>query len=44
MALHTRQIVAASDPLGLDPFYQQIALGVILLLAVGTDAWTRRFD
>jgi ribose transport system permease protein len=30
--------------LGLDPFYQQITLGVILLLAVGLDAWTRRFD
>jgi ribose transport system permease protein len=30
--------------LGLDPFYQQITLGVILLLAVGIDAWARRFD
>jgi ribose transport system permease protein len=30
--------------LGLDPFYQQITLGVILLLAVGTDAWSRRRD
>ena len=30
--------------LGLDPFYQQITLGVILLLAVGTDAWSRRLD
>ena len=30
--------------LGLDPFYQQITLGIILLLAVGTDAWTRRLD
>jgi len=30
--------------LGLDPFYQQITLGVILLLAVGTDAWSRRQD
>ncbi len=30
--------------LGLDPFYQQVTLGVILLLAVGTDAWSRRFD
>jgi ribose transport system permease protein len=30
--------------LGLDPFYQQITLGVILLLAVGIDAWSRRFD
>lgn len=29
--------------LGLDPFYQQITLGVILLLAVGIDAWSRRF-
>jgi ribose transport system permease protein len=28
--------------LGLDPFYQQITLGIILLLAVGTDAWWRR--
>ena len=28
--------------LGLDPFYQQITLGVILLLAVGVDAWSRR--
>jgi ribose transport system permease protein len=30
--------------LGFDPFYQQVTLGVILLLAVGTDAWSRRFD
>lgn len=30
--------------LGLDPFYQQITLGVILLLAVGIDAWSRRFE
>jgi ribose transport system permease protein len=30
--------------LGVDPFYQQITLGIILLLAVGTDAWSRRFD
>jgi ribose transport system permease protein len=30
--------------LGLDPFYQQVTLGVILLLAVGTDAWSRRLD
>ena len=28
--------------LGFDPFYQQVTLGVILLLAVGTDAWSRR--
>ena len=28
--------------LGLDPFYQQITLGVILLLAVSLDAWSRR--
>ena len=28
--------------LGLDPFYQQITLGVILLVAVGLDAWSRR--
>ncbi len=30
--------------LGLDPFYQQITLGVILLLAVGVDAWSRQLD
>jgi ribose transport system permease protein len=30
--------------LGLDPFYQQVTLGIILLLAVGTDAWSRRQD
>jgi ribose transport system permease protein len=30
--------------LGLDPYYQQIVLGVILLLAVGIDAWSRRLD
>lgn len=30
--------------LGLDPFYQQITLGVILLLAVSLDAWSRRAD
>lgn len=30
--------------LGLDPFYQQITLGVILLMAVGIDAWSRRFE
>ena len=30
--------------LGFDPFYQQVTLGMILLLAVGTDAWSRRFD
>jgi ribose transport system permease protein len=30
--------------LGLDPFYQQVVLGIILLLAVGTDAWSRRLD
>jgi ribose transport system permease protein len=28
--------------LGLDPLYEQITLGVILLAAVGLDAWTRR--
>ena len=28
----------------LDPFYQHITLGVILLMAVGVDAWSRRFD
>jgi ribose transport system permease protein len=27
--------------LGLDPFYQQITLGLILLAAVGIDAWSR---
>jgi len=30
--------------LGFDPFYQQITLGLILLLAVGIDAWSRRFN
>ena len=30
--------------LGFDPFYQQVTLGVILLLAVGVDAWSRRFE
>jgi ribose transport system permease protein len=30
--------------LGLDPFYQQITLGVILLAAVSLDAWSRRAD
>lgn len=29
--------------LGIDPFYQQVTLGLILLLAVGVDAWSRRF-
>jgi ribose transport system permease protein len=29
------------DLLGLNPLYEQIALGGILLLAVGTDAWSR---
>jgi ribose transport system permease protein len=29
------------DLLGIDPLYRQIALGVILLLAVGIDAWSR---
>ena len=28
--------------LGLDPFFQQITLGILLLLAVGVDAWSRR--
>ena len=27
--------------LGLDPLYEQITMGVILLVAVGLDAWTR---
>jgi len=30
------------NQLGLDPFYRQITLGVLLLLAVGVDAWSRR--
>jgi ribose transport system permease protein len=30
--------------LGVDPFYQQVTLGVILLLAVGLDAWSRRAE
>ncbi|MEA2622447.1 MAG: ribose transport system permease protein [Chloroflexota bacterium] len=30
--------------LGLDPFYQQITLGLILLAAVGIDAWSRRHE
>ena len=30
-----------SDLLGLNPLYDEIALGVILLLAVGSDAWSR---
>ncbi len=30
--------------LGLDPFYQQVTLGVILVLAVSVDAWSRRFE
>jgi ribose transport system permease protein len=29
------------DLLGLNPLYEQITLGVILLLAVGSDAWSR---
>jgi ribose transport system permease protein len=29
------------DLLGYDPLYEQISLGVLLLLAVGLDAWTR---
>lgn len=29
------------DLLGLDPLYEQITLGIILLIAVGTDAWSR---
>jgi len=28
--------------LGLDPFYRQITLGTILLIAVGVDSWSRR--
>jgi len=30
------------DLLGLDPLYEQITLGVIMLLAVGLDAWSRQ--
>jgi ribose transport system permease protein len=30
--------------LGLDPFYRQITLGGILLIAVAIDAWTRRSE
>ncbi|OIQ86294.1 ribose transport system permease protein RbsC [mine drainage metagenome] len=30
------------DLLGLDPLYQQITLGVILLIAVALDAWSRK--
>lgn len=30
------------DLLGLDPLYQQITLGVILLVAVALDAWSRK--
>jgi ribose transport system permease protein len=29
------------DLLGLNPLYEQIALGGILLIAVGYDAWSR---
>jgi ribose transport system permease protein len=29
------------DLLGLDPLYEQITLGVILLAAVAIDAWAR---
>ncbi len=31
------------DLLGLDPLYEQISLGVLLILAVGLDAWTRMY-
>lgn len=30
------------DLLGLDPLYEQITLGVLLILAVGVDAWARQ--
>jgi ribose transport system permease protein len=30
------------DLFGYDPLYRQITLGVLLLLAVGLDAWTRQ--
>jgi ribose transport system permease protein len=29
------------DLLGLDPLYKEIVLGVLILLAVGVDAWWR---
>lgn len=29
------------DLLGLNPLYEQITLGAILLIAVGIDAWSR---
>ena len=29
------------DLLGLDPLYEQITLGVILLVAVALDSWAR---
>jgi hypothetical protein len=40
-AVH-RLIGNGSDLLGLNPLYDQIILGVILLIAVGTDAWSRQ--
>jgi hypothetical protein len=40
-SLHTPGIAGRT---ALDPFYQQVTLGVILLLAVGVDAWSRRFE
>ena len=30
------------DLLGLDPLYEQITLGALMILAVGLDAWSRR--
>jgi len=30
------------DLLGLDPLYEQITLGGLMLLAVGIDAWARQ--
>jgi ribose transport system permease protein len=30
------------DLLGLDPFYKQIVLGLLIMIAVGIDAWSRR--
>jgi ribose transport system permease protein len=29
------------DLLGLNPLYEQITLGVLMILAVGLDAWSR---
>ena len=42
--LFVAQVANGFNLLGFDPFYQQVTLGIILLLAVGTDAWSRRLD